>query len=239
VVAIRWALADGRLILPEPQYFPPPAPSGKLQALSRPSPWRQTARPASFGPFAAKALPCLAAKQPLPQEHDMKKIIAAAAIAALTVAIQADVSAQDQVQAFGHDDHRRPNIEGVWSKVVTLRNCVTGEVAPVPNPIFPAINTFHAGGTMSEHGARFSPATRNSGQGIWKRIGRRSFATRTLWQNFDANGFFSGTFDVRTTQVLSPDGNSSDTTASFTITDPNGVVLVRGCATEVGQRVEL
>lgn len=162
----------------------------------------------------------------------MKKILLTTAVALASVAIQADVATQQ-------DSHRPARIEGVWTKEVTLRNCTTGEVAPVPNPVFPAINTFHAGGTMSEHGARFSPATRTNGQGIWKRIGHRTFATRTLWHNFDASGLFSGTFDVWTTQTVSADGVTSTTRATFVITDPNGVVLVRGCATEVGRRVEL
>jgi hypothetical protein len=162
----------------------------------------------------------------------MKKILLTTAIALSSVAIQADVVTEQRLQ-------RPAAIEGVWTKEVTLRNCATGEVAPVPNPIFPAINTFHAGGTMSEHGARFSPATRTQGQGIWKRIGRRTFSARALWHTFDASGLFSGTFDVSSIQTVSADGNSITTAATFTITDPTGVVLVRGCATEVGQRVEL
>jgi hypothetical protein len=162
----------------------------------------------------------------------MNKLFLAAAAVVLVLAARSGVAS---------DDHRRraPQIEGVWLTEVTLRDCVSGDVAPVPNPIFPAINTFHKGGTMSEHGARFSPATRNSGQGIWQRTGRNTFKSRFLFQRFDANGFFIGMQDATRTSTLSDDGNSLSSTATTTITDANGVVLVRGCATEVGERVEL
>lgn len=168
----------------------------------------------------------------------MNKLFLAAAAVVLVLPASAGIAS---------DDHgrRAPHIEGVWLMEVTLRvrradgSCATDEVAPVPNPIFPAINTFHKGGTMSEHGARFSPATRNFGQGIWTRTGRNTFTSRFLFQRFDVNGFFIGMQDSTRRMTLSDDGNSLSVTATTTITDASGVVLVRGCATEEGQRVEL
>ena len=162
----------------------------------------------------------------------MNKLCVAAAAVVLVLAARAGVASDDHPR-------RAPSIEGVWLMEVTLRICATGEVAPVPNAIFPAINTFHEGGTMSEHGARFSPATRNSGQGIWKRTGRNTFKSRFLFQRFDVNGFFIGMQDSTRRMTLSDDGNSLSVTATTTITDASGVVLVSGCATEEGQRVEL
>lgn len=162
----------------------------------------------------------------------MNKLILAAAAAVLTLPASAGLAS---------DDHGRRAlyVEGVWLTEVTLRDCVTGNVAPVPNPIFPAINTFHWGGTMSEHGARFSPAARNSGQGIWKRTGRNTFKSRFLFQRFDVNGFFIGMQDVTRTLTLSDGGNSFSASANVSITDASGAVLVRGCATEEGERVGL
>src|SRR5262245_8437679 len=86
------------------------------------------------------------------------------------------------------------SIRGVWITEGTLVNCATG--APVGVPPFQAINTFHKGGTMSEHGSRFSPALRNSGQGVWKQLGRYSFKSRFLFERFDVNGLFIGTQEV-------------------------------------------
>ena len=138
----------------------------------------------------------------------------------------------------GNDGHGRRNIEGPWKVEVTLRNCATGEVAPVPNPIFPTLNTFHAGGTLSEHGSRFSPATRGPGHGVWKRVGARTFEMRFVFQMFDSNGLLTGDQDVLTTVELSADGSSSTGSAKFTV-NRIGLPPILGCATSVGQRVEL
>jgi len=124
-------------------------------------------------------------------------------------------------------------LEGVWKMEVTLRNCATGAALFEP---FQAVNTFHDGGTMSEHGARFSPSTRNTGQGVWKQVGRNRYTSRFLFQRFDVNGFFVGTQEVSRKMVLSDDGDSLDVTARVKIIDALGVVLVEGCSTEIGRR---
>lgn len=162
----------------------------------------------------------------------MNKLILAAAAAVLILPASVGL-------ASGDHGRRTLYVEGVWLTEVTLRDCISGQVAPVPNPIFPAVNTFHWGGTMSEHGARFSPALRNSGQGIWRRTGRSTFKSRFLFQRFDVNGFFIGMQDVARTMTLSDDGNSFSADAAVTLTDASGAVVVRGCATEEGQRVGL
>ena len=145
-----------------------------------------------------------------------------------------------QSNTFAGDDHhsRRNSIEGAWNVEVTLRDCATGAVAPVPNPTFPTLNTFHQGGTLSEHGGRFSPATRGSGHGVWKRTGARTFQLRFVFQMFDTNGLLTGNQDVLTTVELSSDGDSSTGTARVTI-NRIGLPPIFGCATSVGQRIEL
>lgn len=164
----------------------------------------------------------------------MNKTLLAAAAAAISLTGQPAAFADG-----GHHDNARANqIVGLWSTEVTLRNCATGDVAPVPNPIFLAVNTFHKGGTLTEDGARFSPALRNTGQGVWQRTGRRTFESRMLFHLFDANGLFTGTQDIWRTLTLAPDGQSFTASASVTITRP-GLPTITGCATEVAERVEL
>jgi hypothetical protein len=119
---------------------------------------------------------------------------------------------------------------------VTLRNCATGDPLPGVAP-FPASNAFHQGGTMTEFGARFSPATRGVGQGVWKRTGRYTFDSHFFFYRFDAAGTFVGGQDVRRTMRLSPDGAWFSATAAVEITDINGAVIARGCATEDGSRL--
>jgi len=165
----------------------------------------------------------------------MNNTLLGAAVAVVAIAMQAGAYANDA----DSQEQRTPHIKGVWLLEVTLRNCATGEVAPVPNPVFPALNTFHEGGTMSEHGSRLSPALRGVGQGVWKRTGHKTFESRFVFQLFDVNGLFTGTQDVKRTMRLSDDGASLSMKADVAITDPNGVLLLRGCATEVGERLEL
>ena len=153
----------------------------------------------------------------------------AAAAAAVLMVSTAGATDSD---SFRHRHGR--SIVGVWVLEVTLTNCATG--APVGVPPFKAVNTFHEGGTMSEHGSRFGPATRNQGQGVWKQVGRNRFASRFLFQRFDANGLYIGTQEVSRTSTLSDDGKSLSSTAAVRIVDQNGVLLVTGCATEEGPR---
>jgi hypothetical protein len=134
------------------------------------------------------------------------KVMAIAALAALTIS----AAGATELDGFGHS-WRSGSIEGVWLMDVTFVNCATG--APVGVPTFPAVNTFHDGGTMSEHGARLSPALRNSGQGVWKQTGRNRYTSRFLFQRFDANGLFIGTQEVTRKLTLSGDGNTLSTTA--------------------------
>ena len=126
------------------------------------------------------------------------------------------------------------SIHGVWVTEVTLVICATG--APVGAPPFKAINTFHKGGTMSEHGSRFSPALRNSGQGVWKQVGRNSYTSRFLFQRFDVNGLFIGTQEVERRMTLADDGDSFSATAAVRILDADGALVLQGCATEEGER---
>lgn len=162
----------------------------------------------------------------------MNKVFLAAATAVLVLSSRAGHASDDPGR------HALP-IVGAWQLEVTLRNCATGEVAPVPTPVFPGLSTFHKGGTLSELGSRGSPATRSIGHGIWKRTGRRTFESRFVFHRFDANGFFAGTQDAKATMVLSPDGTALSISTIATFTDVSGIVTPGGCSTQVGQRVAI
>ena len=72
--------------------------------------------------------------------------LATAAAAAVLLTSTAGATGPD---GLGHRHGR--SIVGVWLMEVTLTNCATG--ASIGVPPFKAINTFHEGGTLSEHGA--------------------------------------------------------------------------------------
>lgn len=133
-------------------------------------------------------------------------------------------------------------IEGAWEVVTTVRlpapDCTTAPPVPSgPNP-FPAFNTFHEGGTMSEWGSRSRPANRSSGHGVWERIGANKFAYRLMFHSFDDNGFLAATMDIRSKLKLSKGGESFEGVSRFTRTDLSGNVL-DFCATLEGRRFSL
>jgi hypothetical protein len=137
--------------------------------------------------------------------------------------------------SFAEEDGRNrkdTDIQGVWIMQVTLRHCVTGAALLES---FPAINTFHEGGTLTEHGSRMPPAARNTGQGVWKKLGRDRYSSRFLFQRFDPNGLYIGTQQV-SRRILFADDGTLQITARVKIIDASGAVMNEGCATEVGER---
>lgn len=146
------------------------------------------------------------------------------------------------VSAQADDDVPRPQLEGAWRVVVTLRvdapDCTTAAIVGIgPNP-FPSFNTFHRGGTMSEFGTRSPPATRTSGHGVWERTGYRSFEYRLLFDSFDVNGLLTATMDIRSDLKVARNSMTFEGVSRFVRTDISGNAL-RFCATLEGERISL
>ena len=106
-----------------------------------------------------------------------------------------------------------------------------------PNP-FPAFNTFHMGGTMTEQGSRSSPANRSTGFGVWERSGIRTYGYRLLFHSFDGNGLLSATMDITSDVKLAKDGQTFEGVSRLVRTDTSGNAL-HFCATLVGERIVL
>lgn len=145
-------------------------------------------------------------------------------------------------QANTDEKPARPELEGAWQVEVTLRvdgpDCTIAPIIGVgPNP-FPSFNTFHRGGTMSEWGTRAPPATRGSGQGVWKRTGYSKFDYRVLFHSFDVNGLLTATMDIRSDLKLATNGNTFVGVSRFLRTDISGNEL-HFCATMNGERISL
>jgi hypothetical protein len=144
--------------------------------------------------------------------------------------------------AASADNSSRPQLEGLWQVVVTLRvdapDCSTATVIVDPWNPFPSFNTFHRGGTMSEFGTRSPPASRTSGHGIWKRTGNRSFEFRHVFYSFDANQALAANMDVRSDVTVNRKGNRFEGVARLVRTDLEGKAL-HFCATLNGERITL
>ena len=91
---------------------------------------------------------------------------------------------------------------------------------------------------MSEWGTRAPPATRGSGQGVWKRVGYDKFAYRLLFHSFDASGLLTAKMDITSDLMLARDGLTFDDVSRFVRTDLSGNVQ-NFCATLTGTRVSL
>ena len=134
------------------------------------------------------------------------------------------------------------SLVGAWEVEVTVREPVAdcSTAAPVgfgPNP-FPALNTFHQGGTVSETGSRWPPSNRSPGHGVWERIAGRDYAARVEFQIFDDNGFLSYFMDVRSEIRLARDGHTFSATGRLLFTDTSGNT-VPFCHSMEGVRITL
>jgi hypothetical protein len=135
------------------------------------------------------------------------------------------------------------SLQGSWLVETTVRvhaeDCTTAAPVPgnAPNP-FPAFNSFHQGGTMTEQGSRSSPGRRSTGFGVWERTGHRKYAYRLQFHSFDVNGLLTATMDIRTQLKLARDGETFEGVSRFVRTDISGNAL-KICATMTGERINL
>jgi hypothetical protein len=130
-------------------------------------------------------------------------------------------------------------LEGAWRVDVTPRACENGQPAGLSlGAAFPTLNTYHLGGTLSEHGSGMPPSQRGSGHGVWKRTGYNSFTYRLTFQVFDVSGLFTATQNVGSNLVVGASGDTLTGTSTFTRTDASGNVSALRCATLSGARIK-
>jgi hypothetical protein len=131
-------------------------------------------------------------------------------------------------------------IEGTWRVDVSTRECNAAGQS-TGNPLgmaFPTFNTYHRGGTLSEHGSRLPPAQRGSGHGIWRRTGYGTFEYRLSFQVFDPSGMFVATQNISAELTVSGGGNTLTGDSNFSRTDLSGNVSALQCATLAGTRMK-
>lgn len=171
----------------------------------------------------------------------MKKILRlVCATAGLIVLFASPTVADDK---FDSERYFRQSIVGSWEVTVTVRqhdeDCANATPlgGTSPNP-FPALNTYHKGGTLSETGSRSPPSMRSPGHGIWERTGRDTFASRMRFQGFDVNGLLFTNMDIRSDITLARDGMTFSAVSRFAFSFVDGPTLPF-CATMEGVRITL
>ena len=126
---------------------------------------------------------------------------------------------------------------GAWRVDVAIGPCHL----PEPVAFFSAFNSFHAGGTMSDTNLGL-PASRGPGQGVWRYVGKRQYASRFQFFRYDnpQPSLASGLQDVRVLITLDPDGQgyTGEINAQQQDLDGNPVGPAL-CGQAVGTRVGL
>jgi hypothetical protein len=180
-------------------------------------------------------LPKAAALRPirnLTRNQKMKRKIASLGWVACLIYVAGTAAASGR-------EARWQSLEGAWRVDVTPRACDNGQPAGQPiAPAFPTLNTYHFGGTLSEHGSALPPSQRGSGHGIWKRVGASAFTYRLTFQIFDVSGLLTATQNVASTLVVGAGGDTLTGTSTFTRTDASGNVSPLRCATLTGTRIK-
>ena len=126
-------------------------------------------------------------------------------------------------------------LQGTWRLQVTVRNCQTGD--PL-RPTFPALITFAKGGTLTLTTAGQIPALFTPGLGVWRHSEGNTYSAVSETFVFSPAGAWIQTHRLTRAIEVSIDGDAFTDTVALEIFDPNGNVIVTGCATSVASRLE-
>jgi hypothetical protein len=125
-------------------------------------------------------------------------------------------------------------LQGTWRVQVTIRDCSSGTA--LRN--FPAFLTFAQGGTLTETTTGFPPALRTPGHGLWSHLTGHSYSAVSEAFLFNPAGVWTGRQRLAQMIELSDQPDEINSTAINEIFDTNGNLIVTGCATAVGSRME-
>ena len=156
-------------------------------------------------------------------------LVALALTVVLMVAPRTIANAQSQHAPSGG------GLEGTWRVEVTLRDCNTGAALGSP---FRSLLSFARGGTMTETTARFSPAVRGPGHGIWQQIQGSTFSSTLEAFLYNPSGVWIEWQRLTQTIEIGDDSDTWTANAHNEIFDTNDNLLLSGCSTAVGHRME-
>lgn len=141
---------------------------------------------------------------------------------------------QEALEEQPNSESEARKLEGTWRVQVTIRDCQTG----VEIRRFRSLLTFAHGGTTLETTSAASPALRGPGHGIWRHTGGHTYTNMFEAFTFNPAGAWTGTQRVVQNIEIGPDPDEYNSNGSNEIFDTNGSVLVTGCNTAVGRRLE-
>jgi hypothetical protein len=162
-----------------------------------------------------------------------KKILKVVGGAILTILMVAGF-AQVWVSGQEVNGQSEKGLTGSWDVQVTIRDCASG----TPLISFPAMMTYHQGGTMTEAANDATALRRTGGQGVWAFQFERRYSAAFHFFRYNGDGSYAGTTKIRKRLEVSKSGTSYSATTTFDLLDASGTTTASGCATEAGTRFE-
>jgi hypothetical protein len=123
---------------------------------------------------------------------------------------------------------------GSWDVTVTARDCESG----TPLFSFIAVQTYNQGGTMQASNLGAPGILYLDGHGVWEHIKGRQYSVAFRVFKFNPDGSFAGKDVIRDVISLDLGSDTYTSTGGVDILDPNGNLILRGCATTTATRFE-
>ena len=146
------------------------------------------------------------------------------------LALAAGLTAKAQSESAASDN----GLEGVWRLQVTVRNCQTGD----PLRTFPALFSFHRGGTLTVTTAGQSPGLFTPGLGVWHQTGANTYSAVSEAFVFSPGGTWIQTHRLTRSIEISNEADEFTDTVKLEIFGTGGDLIATGCATSVASRFE-
>ena len=155
-------------------------------------------------------------------------------VLALTAACGQSIAAPPAASRQGNlPPFSQNRIVGLWQAALTLAPCSGGPATSIN-----ALNTFHAGGTLSSTDNAPQPSN-GPAQGIWEYRGHGSYRLHVQFFTFLPDGTYSGLADVHQQLTLDPRGSAYTSVLNAHVRDTHGNPVVELCGTAQGKRVPL
>ncbi len=160
-----------------------------------------------------------------------KRVLRISAMIALVMAgTQMVVSAQEP---GGAENSRRkaPDIEGVWTVNVTIRDCQTGDAIRSLR----ALNLFIHDGSLTETAVN---VLRTPSVGIWKHLEGQTYASIFTFFRYKPDGTFASRAKVTRTIELKDNGGEFTSSGTVEDFDADNTLISTACETETATRPE-
>ena len=149
------------------------------------------------------------------------------------VIVMLAVFAQVWVSAQVLNDNEQ-GLVGSWDVTVTARDCESG----IPLFSFLAVQTYNQGGTRQASNLGAPGIVRLDGHGVWSHIKGRQYSVAFRVFKYNLDGTFAGKDVIRDVISLDLGSDTYSSTGTVEILDPNGNLILRGCATTTATRFE-